>query len=164
MLMQIVLILTQHHFAVVCAKSIDHQQRWQGKDWERENVNSHSCIHDEIVEQRRKPGRQVYSVTSQVYMESEGITHNGRALLSVSDYVEHPKDAKLPIRIYLNYDAVGHSPDRDCRNVGDIVKVPINDARINLACSCYSALANVTVSLNRFLSWVLCLTSLGSLL
>ncbi|KAJ9567420.1 hypothetical protein OSB04_003386 [Centaurea solstitialis] len=35
------------------------------------------------------------------------------------------KNAKLPIRIYLNYDAVGHSPDRDCRNVGDIVKASL---------------------------------------
>ncbi|KAK1392506.1 putative Metalloendopeptidase [Heracleum sosnowskyi] len=32
-------------------------------------------------------------------------------------------NSKKPIRIHLNYEAVGHSPDRDCRNVGDIVKL-----------------------------------------
>lgn len=47
----------------------------------------------------------------------------GRALLGLSVSPHLEKDAKQPIRIYLNYDAVGHSPDRDCRNVGDIVKV-----------------------------------------
>ena len=32
-------------------------------------------------------------------------------------------DRRQPIRIYLNYDAVGHSADRDCRSPGEIVKV-----------------------------------------
>lgn len=42
-------------------------------------------------------------------------------MLSVS---EEDKDVvKQPIRIYLNYDAVGHSFDRDCQTVGDVVKV-----------------------------------------
>jgi leishmanolysin len=35
------------------------------------------------------------------------------------------KNVKKPIRIYLNYDAVGHSLDRDCKNIGDIVKVSL---------------------------------------
>ncbi|KAI3750367.1 hypothetical protein L2E82_21001 [Cichorium intybus] len=43
-----------------------------------------------------------------------------------------PKNAKQPIRIYLNYDAVGHSPARDCRKVGDIVKLGEPPAASNL--------------------------------
>lgn len=87
---------------------------------------SHSCIHDEILHQRRRPGRMEYSVSPQIYEEfdswrSQG--HRGRALLSVSSQPSLPKDSMHPIRIYLNYDAVGHSTDRDCRCVGDVVKV-----------------------------------------
>jgi leishmanolysin len=48
----------------------------------------------------------------------------GRHLLSVSSW-RTQKNVKKPIRIYLNYDAVGHSPDRDCKNIGDIVKVSL---------------------------------------
>lgn len=87
-------------------------------------VSSHSCIHDQIIEQRKRPGRKVYSVTPQVYHEPRSVakaSHKGRVLLSVSE--EEEKDVKQPIRIYLNYDAVGHSLDRDCQRVGDIVKV-----------------------------------------
>ncbi|KAF3556911.1 hypothetical protein F2Q69_00012693, partial [Brassica cretica] len=83
-------------------------------------VSSHSCIHDQIIEQRKRPGRKVYSVTPQVYHEPRS-ARKGRALLSVSE--EEHKDVKQPIRIYLNYDAVGHSFDRDCQRVGDIVKL-----------------------------------------
>lgn len=110
------------------AKSaVHHQLRRQGKDKGRRNIDSHSCIHDEIIKQRKRPGRQVYSVTPQVYKESrdhtKGVSLSGRALLGMSEYAEHLKDGKQPIRMYLNYDAVGHSLDRDCRNVGDVVKV-----------------------------------------
>ncbi|KAL0924960.1 hypothetical protein M5K25_005821 [Dendrobium thyrsiflorum] len=87
---------------------------------------SHSCIHDEILHQRRRPGRKEYSITPQVYEEfdsSRSQSHRGRALLSVSSLLSQPKDSMHPIRIYLNYDAVGHSTDRDCRCVGDIVKL-----------------------------------------
>ncbi|BAB10500.1 major surface glycoprotein-like [Arabidopsis thaliana] len=87
-------------------------------------VASHSCIHDQIIEQRKRPGRKVYSVTPQVYHEPRSVEkafhHNGRVLLSVFD---EEKDVKQPIRIYLNYDAVGHSLDRDCQRVGNIVKL-----------------------------------------
>jgi leishmanolysin len=66
----------------------------------------------------------VYSVTPQVYHEPRSVEkafhHNGRVLLSVFD---EEKDVKQPIRIYLNYDAVGHSLDRDCQRVGNIVKL-----------------------------------------
>lgn len=90
-----------------------------------ENIVSHSCIHDQIVEERRRPGRKVYSVTPQVY-EHPGIGHNkGRSLLGIPELLKHSKDVKQPIRIFLNYDAVGHSQDRDCREVGDIVKVGV---------------------------------------
>ncbi|XP_076888292.1 uncharacterized protein LOC143538675 [Bidens hawaiensis] len=91
-----------------------------------EDITSHSCIHDEIIEQRQKrPGSKVYSVTPQVYQaaDSEPLHRTGRALLEVPKVSVFPKNAKQPIRIYLNYDAVGHSPARDCRNIGDIVKL-----------------------------------------
>ncbi|KAM1434598.1 hypothetical protein ACFX13_043378 [Malus domestica] len=91
-----------------------------------DNIVSHSCIHDQIIKQRRRPGRKVYTVTTQVY-EGSGVSkplhQKGRALLGISKCSVHQRDVKRPIRIYLNYDAVGHSPDRDCRNVGDVVKL-----------------------------------------
>ncbi|XP_047157169.1 uncharacterized protein LOC124828014 [Vigna umbellata] len=103
-----------------------HEHQLQG-DWERntENIATHSCIHDQILEQRKRPGRKVYLVTPQVYEPSrlKHLQHKGRALLDVSTSSGSQEDAKKPIRIYLNYDAVGHSPDRDCRAVGDIVKL-----------------------------------------
>ncbi|KAI5056639.1 hypothetical protein GOP47_0028826 [Adiantum capillus-veneris] len=71
--------------------------------------SSHSCIHDKISAQRR------YSISPQVYEDNR----KGRALLALSDQV----DMRQPIRIYLNYDAVGLSPDRDCRAPGQIVKL-----------------------------------------
>lgn len=100
-----------------------------GEERGSKDIVSHSCIHDQIVEQRRRPGRKVYSVTPQVYHDhptiSEPLHRNGRALLSVSKSPLPQKDAKQPIRIFLNYDAVGHSPDRDCRRIGEIVKVGV---------------------------------------
>lgn len=120
------LVLILAWFEAANAKSQEHQLQAQGVEKGSRNVVSHSCIHDQILEQRRRPGRKVYSVTPQVYEES-GISKplhgKGRALLSVSKFSEEQEDVKEPIRIYLNYDAVGHSPDRDCRNVGDIVKL-----------------------------------------
>lgn len=94
----------------------------------KQNLITHSCIHDQIIEQRKRPGRQVYSVSAQVYVEPDISTSfhgKGRSLLGVSELPWRQNDAKQPIRIYLNYDAVGHSSDRDCRNVGDIVKASI---------------------------------------
>lgn len=86
---------------------------------------THSCIHDEILHQRRRTGRKEYSVTPQVYVGSTSSEdhHRGRTLLSLPEEVQTQSSAKQPIRIYLNYDAVGHSADRDCQKVGDIVKV-----------------------------------------
>ncbi|XP_030950409.1 uncharacterized protein LOC126712181 [Quercus robur] len=108
-------------------KFLEHQQQWQGLERENEeNIASHSCIHDQIIEQRRRPGLKVYSVTPQVYKESDTskpLHQKGRALLELPKSPVRKKDAKQPIRIYLNYDAVGHSPDRDCRRVGDVVKL-----------------------------------------
>ncbi|KAL3640812.1 hypothetical protein CASFOL_015780 [Castilleja foliolosa] len=86
-------------------------------------TKAHSCIHDQIIEQRKRPGRQVYSVSAQVYVEPETPQRRGRALLGLSRPTKKQNDAKKPIRIYLNYDAVGHSSDRDCRSVGEIVKL-----------------------------------------
>lgn len=100
---------------------------WQDTEaWENVVHLTHSCIHDEILHRRRRPGRKEYSVTPQVYHESSlsrSYHHGGRALLELSSVSPLQKDTKQPIRIYLNYDAVGHSSDRDCRNVGDLVKV-----------------------------------------
>lgn len=113
-------------FDAVHAKLQEHQLRWRDSERESENIVSHSCIHDQILEQRKRPGRKVYSVTPQVYQKSgssKPFHHKGRALLGISNSQEQINNAKQPIRIYLNYDAVGHSPDRDCRNVGDIVKL-----------------------------------------
>lgn len=64
----------------------------------------------------------------QVYHESRGKAERvrGRHLLGVSSWRAPQKNDRKPIRIYLNYDAVGHSPDRDCKNVGDIVKVSLS--------------------------------------
>ena len=89
---------------------------------------THSCIHDEILHQRRRPGRKEYSVTPQIYYQSSlsrSRRSGGRALLEVSSAPLLQKDAKQPIRILLNYDAVGHSLDRDCQNVGELVKVNV---------------------------------------
>ena len=104
-----------------------HQLQWEGLERKTDNIASHSCIHDQILEQRKRPGRKVYSVTPQVYEPDllKPLQHKGRALLGLSTSSGPQKDAKKPIRIYLNYDAVGHSPDRDCREIGDIVKVSV---------------------------------------
>ncbi|KAF5739403.1 hypothetical protein HS088_TW12G00608 [Tripterygium wilfordii] len=98
---------------------------WEVPGKGSEHIVSHSCIHDQIVEQRRRPGYKVHSVTPQIYerSSSEPLHRKGRALLGVTKIPVKQKGAKQPIRIYLNYDAVGHSPDRDCRKVGDIVKL-----------------------------------------
>lgn len=125
-LFQIVFILLW--FEAVNAKLQEHQPQWRDPERGSENIVSHSCIHDQILEQRKRPGRKVYSITPQVYEKSgnsKPSRRKGRALLGISNSQEQPRDAKQPIRIYLNYDAVGHSPDRDCREVGDIVKVGI---------------------------------------
>ncbi|KAJ6709853.1 LEISHMANOLYSIN-LIKE PEPTIDASE [Salix koriyanagi] len=92
-------------FLAINAESHDHQLQQQSAERGSENVISHSCIHDQIIEERKRPGRQ------------------GRALLGIPESSLQQKDVKQPIRIFLNYDAVGHSPERDCRKVGDIVKL-----------------------------------------
>lgn len=119
----LILVLVESH----TAEPHEDQLQWGGLERNTEHIASHSCIHDQILEQRKRPGRKVYSVTPQVYEPSrlKPLRHKGRALLEVSTSSGPQKDAKEPIRIYLNYDAVGHSPDRDCREVGDIVKVSV---------------------------------------
>ncbi|CAL1410988.1 unnamed protein product [Linum trigynum] len=113
--------------SIQASESSLHNLKSQNTDKGSENVGSHSCIHDQIIEQRNRPGRNVFSVTPQVYSHSgvsKALNRKGRALLGISELLaEKAQDAKQPIRIYLNYDAVGHSPDRDCRKVGDIVKL-----------------------------------------
>lgn len=123
---QVILVLLILEAAVATTEESRSQR--QVIDQDKENVLSHSCIHDQIIEQRKRPGRKVYSVSAQVYVQpdvSKSVKRRGRALLGVSEFPKRHTDAKLPIRIYLNYDAVGHSSDRDCRNVGDIVKASL---------------------------------------
>ncbi|KAK9165605.1 hypothetical protein Scep_000796 [Stephania cephalantha] len=106
------------------AKSKEVHSHLRSLDVEHEQVLSHSCIHDQLLEQRRRPGRKEYSISPQVYAEtdqSRPLHRKGRALLGLSKTLK--QEERHPIRIYLNYDAVGHSPDRDCRSVGDIVKL-----------------------------------------
>ncbi|KAL6511725.1 hypothetical protein OROGR_021322 [Orobanche gracilis] len=101
-------------------------QRQKAGQQDKENTATHSCIHDQIIEQRKRPGRKVYSVSAQVYVEPHvpnSLQRKGRALLGMSEFSRNQNDIKKPIRIYLNYDAVGHSSDRDCRSVGGIVKL-----------------------------------------
>lgn len=95
---------------------------------EKDVYISHSCIHDEILHQRRRAGRKEYSVMPQVYHVSreEAELVRGRHLLGLSSWHAPQENVRKPIRIYLNYDAVGHSPDRDCKSVGDIVKVSLS--------------------------------------
>lgn len=123
-------------FGAATSKFQGHHPQWEGPErGVGVNIVSHSCIHDQIIEQRRQPGREVYSVTPQFYdhsSTSNNVLHKGRSLLEISEVLEHPKEAKQPIRIYLNYDAVGLSPDRDCRKVGDIVKVGAFVSLVNL--------------------------------
>ncbi|XP_057434922.1 uncharacterized protein LOC130727714 [Lotus japonicus] len=96
-----------------------------GLERNSENIVSHSCIHDQIIEHRKRPGRKVYSITPQAYEPGllKPLQPKGRALLEASTSSGPQKDSKEPIRIYLNYDAVGHSTERDCKKVGDIVKL-----------------------------------------
>ncbi|XP_042006503.1 leishmanolysin-like peptidase [Salvia splendens] len=122
--LKILLVLLLLEAAFVTTEGFQSQRRVLDKD--KDNILSHSCIHDQIIEQRKRPGRKVYSVSAQVYVEpdiSKSLKRKGRGLLGVSELPVWHTEAKQPIRIYLNYDAVGHSSDRDCRNVGDIVKL-----------------------------------------
>jgi leishmanolysin len=96
---------------------------WHDRELAGRGPQTHSCIHDEILEQQRRAGVNQYKITPQVYEISgelvEDETHARRALLDAETDV----DKRQPIRIFLNYDAVGHSVDRDCRVPGEIVKL-----------------------------------------
>ncbi|KAL9996310.1 putative leishmanolysin [Helianthus debilis subsp. tardiflorus] len=124
LVVQILLVLL--FFDVIQAKHHHNELQQREPVKGGEDIASHSCIHDEIIEQRRKrSGNKVYSVTPQVYQaaDTEPLHRTGRALLEIPKVSGFSKNSKQPIRIYLNYDAVGHSPARDCRNIGDIVKL-----------------------------------------
>eukprot|EP00850_Spirogloea_muscicola_P006385 SM000030S11394 [mRNA] locus=s30:428293:434659:- [translate_table: standard] len=93
----------------------------------------HSCIHDEILAQRRRSGRPEYSVSPQVYEEvvrewasgAAEVRVAGRELLAepAPEPAAAAEARHKPIRIFLNYDAIGLSPDRDCRAVNNVVKL-----------------------------------------
>ncbi|KAK1436551.1 hypothetical protein QVD17_02332 [Tagetes erecta] len=132
-LLQILLFLV--FFDIIQARYSQNLLQRIGTEKGSKNIESHSCIHDEIIKQRRKrPGHKSYSVTPQVYQatDTEPVHRKGRALLEIPEVASFSKHAKQPIRIYLNYDAVGHSPDRDCRHIGDIVKLGEPPAASNL--------------------------------
>jgi leishmanolysin len=151
---QIALILLC--FLAINAESHDHQLQQQSAERGSENIISHSCIHDQIIEERKRPGRQVYSVTPQIYGQSgisKPLHRKGRALLGISESSLQQKDVKQPIRIFLNYDAVGHSPDRDCRKVGDIVKVGvICDLVSSVECTSFCCITDISFLFFSFLS------------
>ncbi|KAK9120684.1 hypothetical protein Syun_018301 [Stephania yunnanensis] len=87
-----------------------------------------------LLEQMRRHRRKEYSISPQVYVEtdqSRPLHRKGRALLGLSKTLK--QEQRHPIRIYLNYDVVGHSPDRDCQSVGDIVKVSVVSNHCDLA-------------------------------
>lgn len=48
---------------------------------------------------------------------------HSRRLLSVPSRADAELEKHQPIRIFLNYDAVGHSTDRDCHSLHDVVKL-----------------------------------------
>ena len=56
--------------------------------------------------------------------------------MSVSEKGETEVDKRQPIRIFLNYDAVGHSADRDCRSPGEVVKVCHTFCSSQFWCAC----------------------------
>ncbi|XP_074574653.1 uncharacterized protein LOC141831121 [Curcuma longa] len=123
--LQIVLLLVSIGGTAATPQDSKPQLGQHSEVWEKDVYRTHSCIHDDILHQRRQPGRKEYSVTPQVYRESsmsDSDVHRGRTLLDISASSSAQKNAKKPIRIFLNYDAVGHTSDRDCRNVGDLVK------------------------------------------
>ncbi|KAK9106408.1 hypothetical protein Syun_022419 [Stephania yunnanensis] len=116
------------------AKSKELHSNLRSLDVEHVQVLSHSCIHDQLLEQMRRPGRKEYSISPQVYVvtdQSRPLHRKGRALLGLSKTLK--QEQRHPIRIYLNYDVVGHSPDRDCQSVGDIVKVSVVSNHCDLA-------------------------------
>ncbi|XP_051150970.1 uncharacterized protein LOC127265279 [Andrographis paniculata] len=121
---KVLLVLLLLEAAYATSKEFGLQKEVLEQD--KESVISHSCIHDQIIELRKRPGHKVYSVSAQIYAGPHVpsfFERRGRTLLGVSKYSKRQTAARQPIRIYLNYDAVGHSSDRDCRNVGDIVKL-----------------------------------------
>ncbi|GMH29534.1 hypothetical protein Nepgr_031377 [Nepenthes gracilis] len=79
------IVLVLELFEIIEAKSVEHHLQWLGgQERGSKNINSHSCIHDQIIQQRKRPGCQVYSVTPQVYEGSsllEPLYRKGRALL-----------------------------------------------------------------------------------
>ncbi|KAK7378689.1 hypothetical protein VNO80_04135 [Phaseolus coccineus] len=57
-----------------------------GLEGRGENIASHSCLHDQLLEQRKQPGHKVYSITPQVYKPVllKHLQLKGRALLGIS--------------------------------------------------------------------------------
>ncbi|MCI28202.1 leishmanolysin-like peptidase-like, partial [Trifolium medium] len=91
----LILALVEAH----TAKPHEHQHQRGGLERNTDNIASHSCIHDQILEQRKRPGRKVYSVTPQVYEPGllKPLQHKGRTILEVSTSSGTQKDVKEPI-------------------------------------------------------------------
>jgi leishmanolysin len=111
----------------IVASHEDHSRfHWHDKGQRSGTPQSHSCIHDKILEQQRRIGVKQYKITPQVYEDEVEVIMedpHSRRLLSVSSRADAELEKHQPIRIFLNYDAVGHSTDRDCHSLHDVVKV-----------------------------------------
>eukprot|EP00899_Mesostigma_viride_P002198 jgi/Mesvir1/1197/Mv17689-RA.1 len=88
----------------------------------REPVQEHRCVHDSVVEERRRlrPGKPVHTVTEQSYHHRGHGEHDpisrGRMLIDSRPEMQ-------PIRIAVDYTTISQQPDRYCTSVGDIIKV-----------------------------------------
>ncbi|CAK9859449.1 unnamed protein product [Sphagnum jensenii] len=121
---QILLLLI---WVEIVASHEDHSRfHWHDKGQRSGTPQSHSCIHDKILEQQRRIGVKQYKITPQVYEDEVEVIMedpHSRRLLSVSSRADAELEKHQPIRIFLNYDAVGHSTDRDCHSLHDVVKL-----------------------------------------
>ncbi|KAK6918026.1 Peptidase M8, leishmanolysin [Dillenia turbinata] len=86
------------------------------KVWKSDNVNSHSLNGLSVF---------LHQIGRSLLVVSSSPSPSPSPSPSLAPQPGQQNVAKQPFRIYLNYDAVGHSSDRDCQNVGDIVKVSI---------------------------------------
>ncbi|CAM6102918.1 unnamed protein product [Calypogeia fissa] len=119
----VVLLLS---IGLVSSKVEQIRADYQDRDPLEPDGLTHSCIHDEILEQQLRFGNRGYTVTPQVYESDDGKAKEswqGRELLAIPHRGDSTANRRQPIRIFLNYDAVGHSADRDCRSVGNVVKL-----------------------------------------
>ncbi|KAL0366136.1 UNVERIFIED_CONTAM: Leishmanolysin-like peptidase [Sesamum radiatum] len=108
------------NFAPICVKLLlaTNKEFWlQGQvlEQDKENTISHSCIHDQIIEQRKRPGRKVYSVSAQgnllelLILANLLVTHKGilQFLVIVGRLVQkslisRARESNLRLRVELH--------------------------------------------------------------